>query len=425
MRRSRGSFFTPDHLADEIVARTLGPLDAAKELEICDPACGDGAFLLAARRFLERLNRPPPRLVGIDIDPAAARAARERTGAEIACADALHRDWGIERFDAVIGNPPWISFSGRHAQPLEAARRAYLTRHYQTFTGWPSLHGPFVELAVHLARGRVGLLLPAQVCDLAGYAPVRRLLRKQGRIADLLDFGEKAFPGVTQPCCGLVWERCAEATTGGGAELHRPGARLLDLLASNPRPPPQAFADIGVHTGNCAGKLLDPEAGGLPMRVGRDIHPYRLDPPSHSIRTDLARCAGDSFRIGPIERSRQIPILLRQTARRPVAALHTEPALFRNSVLACRGLEGVDPALVVAWLNSSVVARYHAARVREAGQAAFPQLKVRHLRDLPMPDWSRPPPGLAAMARRATPRLAARLDATVSAWFGLDPTALR
>jgi hypothetical protein len=182
------------------------------------------------------------------------------------------------------------------------------------------------------------------------------------------------------------------------------------------------FGDIGVHTGNCAKKLLRSGNGGHPVREGRDVHAYRLDPPRKTLVRDLPpRAEGDYFRVGPRERYEAVPILLRQTAARPVAALHTQPAYFRNSVLACYGVEGVPPELVVAWLNSAAVADYHRTKVREAGQRAFPQLKLKHLRDLPMPDWTAAPETLTRLARRvardgALDR-ATELDDATSAWL--------
>jgi hypothetical protein len=57
-RKSTGSFYTPQPLADYLVRRTLAPLVAAARpedilgLRIVDPAMGSGAFLVAACRYL-------------------------------------------------------------------------------------------------------------------------------------------------------------------------------------------------------------------------------------------------------------------------------------------------------------------------------------------------------------------------------------
>jgi hypothetical protein len=58
VRKSTGTFYTPQPIADYLVRRTLGPLveDRAPqrilELRIVDPAMGSGAFLVAACRYL-------------------------------------------------------------------------------------------------------------------------------------------------------------------------------------------------------------------------------------------------------------------------------------------------------------------------------------------------------------------------------------
>jgi hypothetical protein len=122
-----------------------------------------------------------------------------------------------------------------------------------------------------------------------------------------------------------------------------------------------------------------------------------------------------------------VPIVLRQTASRPVAALHGDAGYFRNSVLACMGLPGLPHEATVAWLNSSAVAHYHVAAVREASQLSFPQVKLKHLRDLPLPRAEDAPPGLFRLAREVARggrfALEPDLDALVSVWFGLDAAA--
>ena len=431
-----GRHYTPAPLARDLVRRVLGPLlggGPVASLRVLDPSCGGGALLVEACRFLSEqggLTRSEAAdcLVGIDLDPSglalADRSLRAFAGrgCELLSGDALLLDWRERRFDALVGNPPWISWSGRHARKLDPALRQRYAARYETFAGWPSLHGLFCELAANLTRKRFGLLLPAQVCDLSGYGPTRALLRSRGCVEEpCIDLGEEHFEEVTQPACMLVFER-REAGTPGGAEPFALGggdAEFVARMRLYPRPAPGWFGDIGVHTGNCASKLLG--SGGAPIREGRQVHAYRLDPPSRTIDTGAERAKGEYWRCGPWERYAAVPILLRQTAARPIAALHTEPAYFRNSVLACHGAPGVPHSLVVAWLNSSVVARYHAAAVREAGQRTFPQVKLRHLRDLPVPDWDRAGAELRDLAARTcvspTTDSIARLDRLVEEWF--------
>jgi hypothetical protein len=414
-----GRVYTPADLARRVARLALARLPRDEPLAVCDPACGDGSLLVAVQRL-----RPDARLFGVDVDAAAIARARARLGsrATLVCADALDRRWVEGPFGVVVANPPWVSFSGRQAQPIDDARRADLRGRYALFRSWPALHSAFVELAVRLARDRIAMLLPAQVCDLERYGPVRAYLRTHGRIVEpALPLGERAFQGVVQPSCLLTVDRRGISSTFGNhpVPLRPSAADYPGVLDALPRPPAHLFADIGVHTGNCARKLIGDR--GEPVREGRDVTPYALAAPRRRFASGYEPVGEEYFRAAPLAQYRAIPILLRQTADRPIAALHAEPAYFRNSVLACRGLPGVDDALVVAWLNNSLTARYHGATVREAGQRSFPQLKVRHLRELPMPDLRAAPASIVALARAVARegRLerAAELDAAFAAWF--------
>jgi len=135
VRRSTGSYYTPPSLIDKVLDRALDPLietacskkDPERSLlalRICDPACGSGAFLVAAaRRMASRLastrasaggraDRDPllaardvigTCLHGVDVDPIAIECCRialwlEAGGREtpltlledkLECADAL------------------------------------------------------------------------------------------------------------------------------------------------------------------------------------------------------------------------------------------------------------------------------------------------------------------------------------------------
>ncbi|HEX5135592.1 MAG TPA: N-6 DNA methylase [Planctomycetota bacterium] len=423
-----GRVYTPSALAARLVRRALDPLPGAPR--VCDPACGEGAFLIEARQALVARGMGVAEaercLFGVDVDPdAVARTRRALPGAEIVVGDALAMDWGATRFDAVVGNPPWASFSGRQAEDLPDALRRTLSR-YESFRGWPSLHGPFLELAVKLARGRVAFLLPSQVLDLDGYGATRAIVRAHCRVEGILDCGERGFEGVTQPCCALFLVR-KEGGSGGGASPFLVTPEALVRFADFRRPPADSFFDLGVHTGNCAEKVL--RTRGYPIREGRDVQPYRVLPARKHFDPAARVGPGDYFRAASLARYREVPILLRQTASRPIAALHQDAGYFRNSVLACMGVPGLPHEVTVAWLNASAVAHYHVVRVREASQVSFPQVKLKHLRDLPLPRAEDAPVGLFRLAREVAREgracMEPELDALVSAWFGLDAATHR
>jgi len=410
----RCRIYTPAPLAERLAALALEGWAEDEPPSVCDPACGEGALLQAVLA-----RRPDARLWGADLDPAALGMLRGRIEATLVRADALTHAWPDAPFDIVIANPPWVSYSGRQAAPLEPAARAALRDRYALFRTWPSLHAAFVELAVRLARGRVALLLPAQVCDLERYGPVRAFLREHGALTEpAVALAEDAFDGVVQPSCMLLLDRRGTSQRRGDAPipLGAAGASYPPVLDRLGRPPPALFADIGVHTGNCSKKLIGER--GEPVREGRDIDAFALRAPRRRFDDSAVPGEDEYFRSKSLADYRAIPIVLRQTADRPIAALHREPTYFRNSVLACRGLPGVPDALVVAWLNSSLVTRFHRAMVRESGQRAFPQVKVGHLRQLPWPDLRAAPRRIKELAEAAPACDLDELDGAWLEWMG-------
>ena len=310
-------------------------------------------------------------------------------------------------FDAVVGNPPWVSYSGRGAHPLTESNRAAFTARFELFKGWRALHNLFIELALRLTKsgGRILLILPAQVADLKKYEAVRQMIHGALLLPEKLPyFGERAFESVTQPTFSLLGTRSKHRVmlnpdhSGtellldiSQTELSPRSQQVMHILHRAPRPPHSSFGDKGFNTGSHGKSLImrSPEGDCAPIRVGKDLQPYKISAPSHWIR--IGWQPGPDQRaifIPPVERYHGIPIVLRQTAKRPIATLHTEPTYFRNSVLACLGLPDVPHQVTVAWLNSTLIAWYHLMTLREANQQAFPQVKVRHLRNLPLPSWS-------------------------------------
>jgi hypothetical protein len=301
---------------------------------------------------------------------------------------------GREGFDACVGNPPWVAYAGRAAQPLDPVLARYYERTNAAFHGYRTLHGLFVRRAAELLRegGRLGLVLPTSVADLAGYAPTRAAHDALcDADPDLLDFGDGAFRAVFQPCMALTSTRRARGAPrdplrGAPWKLARTdlddvGLRLLERLAALPVLDPALFGERGFQTtGNDLSHLRKLDAPEAPfvvaIREGTDIAEFERHPPRTFLDPN-----GLTGRLRPLEDYRRVDILIRQTARYPIAAL-SDGVPFRNSILAgFSNAEWTASALVV-YLNSGAVRFYHYTRHRDARQG-MPQLKIGHLRALP------------------------------------------
>ena len=468
-RRSAGAHYTPKELARDVAARALAPLlpggarpEEVLALRVCDPSMGAGAFLLAACEVLaERLiDAGTPRrvalrsvaarcLFGVDKDPVAVALARialwiataseedPRTflkGALLA-GDALVGppggeppwprgiepfDWGAAfpevlggrgGFDAVVGNPPWISYAGRAAQPLDGELFDFYKRTSPAFFGYRNLQGLFVFRAATLLRpgGRLGLVLPTSMSDLAGYEPSRRAHDALCETDPTLpDFGDR-FRAVFQPCMGLISTRRAVPARVEKAgpwplerrDLDAPSAALLARLDALPKVPPELFGERGFQTMGADVERLRPgdeplAPGEVGLRIGSDVAPFARGAPSF-------RCDPGAFgaRFRGEEEWRAVRVLVRQTARWPMACV-SDGLPFRNSVLASFEAEGLPPELIVAYLNAWPVRWFHYVRHRDARQG-MPQLKIGHLRALPAP-------GPDPAKRRALAELGASLS---------------
>lgn len=302
-------------------------------------------------------------------------------------------------FDAVLGNPPWVAYVGRAAQPLSPQRADHYRLCSPAFRSYKTLHGVFIHRAAQLLKqgGRLGLLVPTSVCDLLGYGPTRAAHDALCKVdEELPDWEERAFPGVFQPCMALLSTRTKSvesrsyqappALSGWRLRSERlePSAQhLLDLLRSGPRLDASLFRERGIQTTSADRPVLRQEAGPLPpgwvrIRAGGDIQEFRLGPPSW--RADPGRL---SARCRPLEDWRRAAIVIRQTARFPIAAANDGTA-FRNSLLAALPNEIWTQGALLAYLNASLLRWFHFHGQRDARQG-MPQLKVAHLRALPAP----------------------------------------
>jgi len=398
MSTGPGQVFTPRALALRLARATLQPLQEAPRL--LDPACGCGALLLGAIEWAFE-HRPQwlaswiqGGLSGSDIDPACVAGCKQsvslalgpQAAQSILLRDSLHLP-AQPGWDVVLANPPWVSFSGRHAVKLGRQSRDFLAEQFVAFRGWPALHAAFCQQAAALTQpnGRFGLLLPLQVADLPAYAAARRMLQARHQLESLTDLGEAAFAGVTEPA-GMFVFAPATGPAAMAQWLTEQDHQVLQWAGRIAPLPPAAFGDIGIHSGNAARIMFSTTCapGQLPVRQGRDVNAFSLAPAALWLK-DGPLPPGSYGRIpepGVFQRAR---ILLRQTADRPIAARHEPVAAFRNSVLACFGAPGHDDDYLLGVLNSALMARIHQALHRDARQRSFPQLKVGHLRALPVP----------------------------------------
>jgi hypothetical protein len=219
-QKALGAYYTPPELAGTLVRWAV---DSATS-RVLDPSHGDGRFLQAAvDRFRELGTEAPHRRVfGAELDrkvgprPAALQASIP--AANLVTGDFFATDldsWGGQRFDAIVGNPPYVRHHLLSADSKRLARiharRAGIALSERA-DAWAYFCAALLDyLEPH---GRLALLLPGAVLHAEYALPLLhalseargrvRLIRVQQRLFEqvsertviLLIDGRHASPGV-------------------------------------------------------------------------------------------------------------------------------------------------------------------------------------------------------------------------------------
>ncbi len=233
-RKGLGAFYSPRSLVEPMVAWAI----STTRTSILDPSCGDGIFVELAAERLISLGASSVDAAGlihaIDLNPHAARTTAEtlrrllgervdvRTGSFFSLEPPGNLFSSHEAVDAVVGNPPYI----RYQEFTGVSRGEALARAADagvSLTRLASSWAHFVAHAVTFIRpkGRLALILPAELAHAAYAAPLRRFLRESFEEVYIVSFRRSVFPGAQESVVILL-------ASGKGGPHRRLGLAELD-----------------------------------------------------------------------------------------------------------------------------------------------------------------------------------------------------
>ena len=415
-RKLLGQYYTPRAIVEQALDAVWPEDDVAPR--ILDPACGCGAFLLAAaERLLVGAEDEAPQavlarlaasLAGLDIDPVAAISTRVllaerlapwigevlRDGADavplprIAIGDFLDAPPLEGEYDLVVGNPPYLEAKRMPAEMKQRLRRD----RPQSTTGAFDLYQPFLAAALDRvdAGGALAFVLPNKFCVAKAARSVRQAILKRFADVRLLDVsgGGDFARAAVYPVVLTV--RDAEASTDSAARrLARAPDQVFYALPDGEAARALFLRLEGIQTR--LGEYLEPRwtvsfhrtglrdryfsetaQGRCPRRIlggpryagNREVQRFQIRWGGWWIDYDCNRARDDGNAL-PAEALFAPPkIVVCQNSKRLRAAVDEQGYVLKDTFLALRPTErcraeGVDLHALCALLNSAVLHFYY------------------------------------------------------------------
>ena len=198
-RKLRGGYYTPLQLADYLTKWAIrSPAD-----RVLEPSCGDGSIVSsAASRLDERGAITAIEIVAGELEKAQNKAHHFVPRMDWCCGSFFHYFPNLlagAKFDAAIGNPPFIRF-----QYFNRKERAQAFSMLNAFgyrpTGLANAWVAFVQLSVELLRdgGRLAMVVPAELLQVQYAAELRYRLPALFEEVLVVAFKELVFPEIQQ-----------------------------------------------------------------------------------------------------------------------------------------------------------------------------------------------------------------------------------
>lgn len=201
----RGGFYTPEPIAEFVLRWGI---NGSSDYDILEPSCGDGVFLEQIQKHKLKYQS----ITAIELDEKEAEKAERINlkNKQVINADFhTYCNNTLQRFDLVVGNPPYIRYQFfDRIQQVEASDifiKAGLT--YSKLTNaWVS----FVvgsSLLLKESGGKIGFVLPAEILQVSFALQLRNFIAHFYNKINIISFEKLVFPDIQQEVVLLLCEK--------------------------------------------------------------------------------------------------------------------------------------------------------------------------------------------------------------------------
>lgn len=281
-QKLRGGYYTPSDLA-AFIARWVKEIEPKHVLE---PSCGDGAFFNALSE-VEGFEKT--KVTGFELDADEAEKARAR-GRDLGLKAAVHNqdflEWALAhradprvKFDAVVGNPPFVRY--QYLPELFQMRAEQIFREMDLpFTKHTNAWVPFILASMSLLRpgGRLAMVVPAEIIHVTHAQSLRSYLGRECRRLVIIDPEEIWFSDTLQGAVILLAEKRADESekAEGLGMVPVKGREFVGLNPSDVFNAPKAINGKTVQ-GKWTRALLDVDTRSLfdQLTDHEDVHRFK------------------------------------------------------------------------------------------------------------------------------------------------------
>jgi adenine-specific DNA-methyltransferase len=200
----RGGFYTPEPIASFVLKWAF---NGNKQLDILEPSCGDGVFLEEIQKGGYEYNS----VTAIEFDKIEAEKSKKIGLDKTNVINADFHDFCInteQKFDLVVGNPPYIRYQYFDREQQEFASQIFdkANLKYSKLTNaWVSF---VVGSSLLLKKeGKIGFVLPAEILQVSYAQPLREFLAHFYNKINIVSFEKLVFPDIQQEVVLLLCEK--------------------------------------------------------------------------------------------------------------------------------------------------------------------------------------------------------------------------